>query len=81
MPPDLTPWVVQGGAVSLLAWGVWLLYTGRLVPRRVLDERVASEAQRADDWRAAYQREATRAAERDAQLAHILAAVRERSPS
>lgn len=49
MPLDLTPWVIQGGAVGLLGWTVWLILTGRLVPRRTLDKEVAAEQRRAAD--------------------------------
>jgi hypothetical protein len=33
---SVAPWI-QGGAVSILAAAVWMLFTGRLVPRRVHD--------------------------------------------
>lgn len=71
--PFLGPWILQGGATGLVAWGVWMVFTGRLVPRRVLEDAMASERQRADDWRAAVQAERQRADLLDAQLRDILA--------
>lgn len=52
--------VVQGGAVGVLALVIVAIITGRLVPRRVLedvradrDARLAAEKARGDEWRAA----------------------------
>lgn len=59
---SVTPWIVQGGAVGLALAAVWAVITGRLVPRRVVDDiradrdaRVAEWKLRADEWRTAYQ--------------------------
>ena len=43
------PWV-QGGAAALLAFAVWLILTGRIVPRAVLKD---SQAER-DKWESAW---------------------------
>jgi hypothetical protein len=63
---DLLPFVTQAGVVGVLAWVAYRLHL----------DAVRAERGRADDWRAAAQREAARADERDRQLAHILDAVR-----
>lgn len=54
--------VVQGGAVAVLILAVIGILTGRLVPRRSLedvradrDARIAEERARGDEWRAAAQ--------------------------
>lgn len=53
------PWSLlgQGGAAFILAGVVWAIITGRLVPRKTLedlvserDKRIAAEAARADEW-------------------------------
>lgn len=31
-------WILQGGAGALLAFGIWMILTGRLVPRAVLED-------------------------------------------
>ena len=57
-------WLVQGGAVALLAWVARLVYTGRLVPRATHD-RIWS----------AYEAELERARVLSDQLGKILAAI------
>jgi hypothetical protein len=72
----LAPWITNGGAVGLLAAVAWMVFTGRLVPRRVHDQAVASERARGDDWRDAYRAEVARGETRDRQLGEILTFVR-----
>ena len=31
-------WLIQGGAGTLVAWGVWMIFTARLVPRKIHEE-------------------------------------------
>lgn len=76
MIDQLVPWVTQGGAVGLLSAVAWMLFTGRLVPRRIHEQVVASEHQRGDDWRDAYKAENARAEIQDRQMAEILTFVR-----
>jgi hypothetical protein len=38
MPPDLTGWIPQAGAVGLLLTAVWLVLTGKIVPKSLHDE-------------------------------------------
>lgn len=76
MIDQLVPWVTNGGAVGLLSAVAWMLFTGRLVPRRVHEELIASQRQRGDDWRDAYKTEAARAEIQDRQMAEILTFVR-----
>lgn len=52
--------IIQGGAATLLAVVVWLILTGRLVPRSVLEDvrrdrdvRVAEAREEAAEWQAA----------------------------
>lgn len=47
IPPVVGDWIAQGGAAGLLALAVWLILTGRIVPRRVLQD---AEKDR-DQWR------------------------------
>lgn len=74
----LQTWAGPGSAVGLLAATVWLVFTGRLVPRRVHERAVAAEERRAADWKEAYQAELQRAEIRDRQMDEILAAIRNR---
>jgi hypothetical protein len=46
--PIPTEWVVQGGAVGLLAVVALMVFLGRLVPRRTYDDMVQDR----DHWRA-----------------------------
>jgi enterochelin esterase-like enzyme len=39
MLDQITPWVTQGGAVALLLAAMWLVLTGRIVARSVLDQQ------------------------------------------
>jgi hypothetical protein len=59
---DLAPWVTQGGAAGILGAIVFGIYSGRLVPRRVVDDirtdrdaRIAEAHAQTQEWRAAYQ--------------------------
>lgn len=45
----LQPWIIQGGPWVLLSFGVYLVYTGKLVPKSSLD-----------DWKNAYHAETKR---------------------
>lgn len=56
--------IVQGGAVAVLLAVVWLIYTGRLVPRSTLDDvrtdrdaRVREANEDADAWRRLWESE------------------------
>lgn len=56
--------IVQGGAVVVLLAVMWLIYTGRLVPRSTLDDvrtdrdaRVAEANADAEEWRRLWQLE------------------------
>lgn len=73
---DLVPWVTQGGAVGLLAAVAWMVFTGRLIPRRVHEQAMAAERARGDDWRDAYRLIEARSEIQDRQLGEILAALR-----
>jgi len=72
---SVAPWI-QGGAVGILAAAVWMLFTGRLVPRRVHEQAVTRERERADDWRDAYKAADARADLLDKQMTEVLAFVR-----
>lgn len=76
MLDSLVPWVTQGGAVGLLAGVAWMLFTGRLVPRRIHEQAVARERERGDDWRGAYQAADARADVLDRQMTEVLTFVR-----
>lgn len=52
MPEFLTPGVfLQGGAVGILAIVVWMVYTGKLVSRSVLDDVRKDRDDRLNDMR------------------------------
>jgi hypothetical protein len=76
MLDSLVPWVTQGGAVGLLGAVAWMLFTGRLVPRKIHEQAVERERQRAEDWRDAYRTENARTEIQDRQMAEILTFVR-----
>lgn len=76
MLDSLVPWATQGGAVGLLGATAWMLFTGRLVPKKIHDQAIAAERQRGDDWRDAYRAESARTEIQDQQLAEILTFVR-----
>ncbi len=76
MLDSVVPWVTQGGAVSLLAAVAWMLFTGRLVPRRLHEQAVSRERERGDDWRDAYHAADARSDVLDRQMTEILSAVR-----
>lgn len=73
---DLVPWATQGGAVGLLAAVAWMVFTGRLVPRKVHEQAVSAERQRGDDWRDAYRAMEARGEIQDRQMSEILTFVR-----
>lgn len=76
MLDSLVPWVTQGGAVGLLAAVAWMVFTGRLVPRRIHEQAVGRERERADDWRDAYKAADARADLLDKQMTEVLTFVR-----
>lgn len=76
--PELLPLFTQGGALGVFAFVLYLFYREA---RRADQRAVAAEKQRADDWKAAWQAEVKRSSERDAQVAHILTAVRDATGS
>lgn len=76
MLDTLVPWVTQGGAVGLLGAVAWMLFTGRLVPRRIHEQAVTRERERADDWRDAYRAADARADLLDKQMGEVLTFVR-----
>lgn len=76
MLDSLVPWVTQGGAVGLLGVAAWMLFTGRLIPKKIHEQAVAAERQRGDDWRDAYRAMEARAEIQDRQMAEILTFVR-----
>lgn len=75
---DVLPWLPQGGAIGLLAAVAWMVFTGRLVPRRQHEEALAGERQRANDWRDAYRAADARAEIVDRQMSEVLTFVRAR---
>lgn len=76
----LQVWGSTGSAVALLAATVWLVFTGRLIPRRVHEQAVSAEQRQAAGWKDAYLAEVARGDLRDLQMAEILTFVR-RTPS
>lgn len=76
MLDTLVPWVTQGGAVGLLGAVAWMLFTGRLIPRRIHEQAVTRERERADDWRDAYRAADARADLLDKQMGEVLTFVR-----
>jgi hypothetical protein len=69
-------WGGTGSAIGLLAATVWMVFTGRLVPRKVHEQAIAAERQRGDDWREVARTQTTRAELSDRQLDEVLAFVR-----
>lgn len=65
---------LSGGGIATLV--IWLILTGRLVPRRQHEEAVAAHKQRGDDWHAAWDAEVARGDVRDRQLGEVLSALR-----
>ncbi len=75
--------LVQGGAVSVLIAAVLAVMTGRIVPRRTLedvrtdrDARLAEEKARGDEWRAAAQTQDARNDLLSQQVGQLLDAAR-----
>jgi hypothetical protein len=75
----LQAWGGTGSAIALLAATVWLVFTGRLIPRRVHERALQAEEKRGDGWKDAYLAEVARGDVRDQQMTEILTFVR-RSP-
>lgn len=76
MLDSLVPWVTQGGAVGLLGAVAWMLFTGRLIPRRIHEQAVDTERRRGDDWHDAFQAADARADLLDKQMGEVLTFVR-----
>jgi hypothetical protein len=55
------------GAPGLLALGVWLILTGRLVPRRTYEDAIHDR----DEWRAESRIRDQELSEKNVQLAHL----------
>lgn len=70
------PIIAQGGPWALISFVVFLIVTGRLVPRISVDREVSAETRRAEDWKAAALADRARADLRDDQIGEILAFVR-----
>jgi hypothetical protein len=75
--------LVQGGATAVLILVVLAIVTGRLIPRRSLedvradrDARLAEERARGDEWRAAAQAQDTRNDLLSQQVGQLLDAAR-----
>lgn len=75
--------IVQGGATAVLILVVLAIVTGRLIPRRSLedvradrDARLAEERARGDEWRAAAQAQDTRNDLLSTQVGQLLDAAR-----
>jgi hypothetical protein len=64
---ELLPLFAQSGVFGLVTLVAYWLHR----------DAVRAHDQRADDWKAAYEREVDRADERERQLEHILTAVRQ----
>lgn len=75
---EVLPWLPQGGAIGLLAAVAWMVFTGRLVPRRQHEEALCIERTRGDDWRDAYRATDARAEVLDRQMSEVLTFVRGR---
>lgn len=75
--------VAQGGAVGALTLVVWAIVTGRLLPRRTVEEilkdrdsRIATEQARGDEWRRAAEAQDARNDVLARQVEHLLEATR-----
>jgi hypothetical protein len=69
MDPSTVPWplIGYGSAWGLVGLFVWLIYTGRLVPRTTLDDSHHD----ANEWRAESRIKDAQLAEKDVQLRHM----------
>ena len=38
MPPEITGWIPQAGATGLLLTAVWLVLSGKIIPKTIHDE-------------------------------------------
>jgi len=62
MSPDTILQIVQtGGAVAVLVLGIWLLITGKVVPKATMDAAVAERDRQIALWQQAHAAERTRA--------------------
>lgn len=64
--------IVQGGAVGLLFAVAWLLFTGRLLSRKQVEDLVTVHKQRAEDFKEAISRVDARNDELAKQLAILI---------
>lgn len=86
MPEGLTPWILQGGAVGILALVAMMVFTGKLVARSVLedvrkdrDDRLAEMKERLAEmrsinntWHEAYLKTEAARLETAAQVSQLL---------
>ncbi|MFD6094701.1 hypothetical protein ACFVWN_01310 [Nocardiopsis flavescens] len=68
---DLLPWSDLGLA-GLVSVGVWMIMTGRLVPRGTVDELLRPRDERLRDMQAAYERSEEANAVKDKQIGELL---------
>lgn len=67
------PWAAF---LALAVAVAWMVFTGRLVPRRVHEQALAAERTAKTDWYEAWKAESARNEVRDAQMGEVLAFVR-----
>lgn len=66
---DIGGLVSIGGWGGIVAFGVWLIFTGRLIPRSVVDKILQQAGDDVQKWRTAYDRsELARAKDREATM-------------
>lgn len=75
---QVAPWLFQGGVAGIV---VWMLLTGRLIPRRMHEERIAELRKANADLWSALRAEVARGDVRDQQFNEILSYVRQRPQS
>jgi hypothetical protein len=78
---DLLPLFTQAGVLSIFAWVLYRFFLSAVnahaAAAKAHAAATAAEQRRADDWKAAYDAQVKRSDIKDAQIAHILAPVRE----
>jgi len=74
--PLIAQWLGNLSPAGIASFVLWLVLTGRLVPRRQHEEAVAAQRQRGDDWHKAWDAEVARGDVRDRQLGEVLSALR-----
>lgn len=70
---QVLPWLFQGGVAGVV---VWAILTGRLITKRMHEERVTELRASLREWRDAYNTEVARGDVRDQQFNEILTYVR-----